>query len=129
MGELKTKGKGKGKDGKGKDVKGKAKAKAKASNKPKVTLYTNAICPFAHRAAFAAALCNVEPKIVFTPLSGQLSVADKVGMDALGAQASCAEPFKALTTEQLKAQKEEYKTTINASGGVPSLTTADGGIV
>jgi len=154
--EVKTKGKGKGKDGKGKDGKGKdakgkgkgkgkaeaepkakakVKAKAKASDKTKpeyqarVVLYTNAICPFAHRAVFAASLCKMDPKIVHTPLSGQLSVAEKVGMEAVIAQASCAEPFKALTAEQFKAQKEDYKKNINASGEVPSLATTDGNIV
>lgn len=153
--EVKTKGKGKGKDGKGKDAKGKGKgkgkveaepkakakakakvkAKAKASEKTKpeykakVVLYTNAICPFAHRAVFAASLCKMDPKIVFTPLSGQLSIAEKAGMEPLIAQASCAEPFKTMTPDQLKAQKEDYKKTINASGEVPSLTTTDGSIV
>merc|ERR1719329_1996026 len=114
--EVKTKGKGKGKDGKGKDAKGKgkgkgkivaepkakakakAKEKAKAEYKAKVVLYTNAICPFAHRAAFAASLCALDPKIILTPLSGQLTIAEKVGMEALTAQVSCAEPFKSLTS-------------------------------
>jgi glutathione S-transferase len=151
--EVKTKGKGKGKDGKGKDAKGKgkgkgkvvaepkAKAKAKAKvkakagektkaeYKAKVVLYTNAICPFAHRAAFATSLCALDPKIILTPLSGQLTIAEKVGMEGLTAQVSCAEPFKSLTAEQLKAQKEEYKKNINASGEVPSLTTTDGNII
>jgi len=151
--ELKAKGKGKGKDGKGKDAAGKgkgkgkieaepkakakakAKVKAKASEKTKaeykakVVLYTNAICPFAHRAAFAASLCGLEPKIVHTPLSGQLTIAEKIGMDAVQAQASCAEPFKSLTAEQFKTQKEDYKKNINASGEVPSLTTTDGNII
>lgn len=141
----KGKGKGKGKDGKGKGkgkaapepkAKAKVKAKAKAQQdkskpeyKAKVVLYTNAVCPFAHRAAFAAALCNLDPKVIHTPLSGQLGVVDKVGVEALRAQLSCAEPFKTMTAEQLVAQKEEYKKTINAGGEVPSLKTTDGSIV
>jgi len=144
---VKTKGKGKGKDGKdgkgkgkGKgaaEPKAKAKVKAKAKTadkakpeyKAKVVLYTNAICPFAHRATFAASLCNLDPKIVFTPLSGQLNAAEKAGVEAVHAMASCAEPFKTMTTEQLNAQKEDYKKNVNASGEVPSLKTVDGSII
>jgi len=50
-------------------------------------------------------------------------------VEAVFAQASCAEVFKTMTCEQLLAQKEDYKKTINAGGEVPSLKTTDGSII
>jgi len=88
-------------------------------------LYTNAICPFAHRAHFAAALCSLDVEIVHTPLAGQVTAAQKLGMEGVNVGAC----FAGKSVEDIAAQKEEYKKLINASGEVPTLVTAAGDIV
>lgn len=88
-------------------------------------LYTNSICPFAHRGHFAAALCSFDAEIVHTPLAGQIAAAQKLGMDAV----PVSQCFAGRSVEDIAAQKESYKTSINASGEVPTLKTADGDII
>jgi len=92
-----------------------------------VTLYTNKICPFAHRAAFALELRPAEDAVKkeAVPLAGQITWAGKRGVETMPVN----EPFLGLTAEGLATAKDEYKKTINSSGEVPSLKLASGDIV
>jgi glutathione S-transferase len=126
-----SKGKGKGK-GAGKvapKAKAKAKVKAKAKSEPKerppIELYTNGICPFAHRAHFAAALSGCDIHITYIPLSGQVSCVDKVGVERMPMN----DAFKEMTAQQVKDLKKEYMETTNPSGEVPTIKSPKGDLI
>jgi glutathione S-transferase len=135
--QVASKGKGKGK-GKGKEAgpapkakaKAKAKVKAKAKAEPKeerppIELYTNGMCPFAHRAHFAAALSGCNVNITYIPLSGQVTIADKMGVDKMPLN----EPFKEMTAQQVKDLKSEYMEKTNPSGEVPTIKSPKGDLI
>ncbi|CAE8723207.1 unnamed protein product, partial [Polarella glacialis] len=88
-------------------------------------LFTNAICPFAHRATFALALRPLPHNIQWVPLSLQLTWAEKFGVEKI----PVGQVFLGKSAEELKADKEQYKSTINATGEVPSLQLPSGEVV
>lgn len=89
----------------------------------KLELYTNRICPFAHRAAFAAGLLGLKPEIKYTPTSGEVKQAKLVGVECL--PNDC---FKSMSPDDINTLKENYIKSINATGEVPSLKTEKGDI-
>jgi len=93
-----------------------------------IALYTNPICPFAHRAALVAKLrappAGVE--VHWIPLSGEISRAEREGM----AKVQAVNTFWAeKSVEELQSIKSEYKRDLNPSGEVPTVVAPCGAIV
>jgi len=91
-----------------------AAAASKAAGK--VTLFTNIICPFAHRALLALLEKEVPYDEVKIPLSGEIKKAES---------GQPLPAWKGKTHANLVAIKEEYKKTINATGEVPTVRIGD----
>jgi len=83
----------------------------------KVTLYTNPICPFAHRAWLTLVEKGVAFDVVHIPLSGEIKTFKATGK-TLGVWAS-------KTPEEVETIKENYKKEINSTGEVPTITYGD----
>lgn len=90
-----------------------------------IKLYTSPICPFAHRAAIAAKLCLPAEEVewIRIPLSGELTKGKADGIESLQSF------WHGKTMDELTELKDAYKKDINASGEVPTVVTASGGIV
>jgi len=87
-------------------------------------LWTNPICPFAHRAAFTAKYRAPAGGVQFNwvPLSGELTKAAKEGVAAL---TGVNEFWAGKTVDELNEIKTIYKENLNASGEVPTVVTTD----
>jgi len=87
-----------------------------------IKLYTSPICPFAHRAAFAASYCLSPDAVewIRVPLSGELKAES---IDSL------QEHWRGKTMDELKTQKEAYMKDICSSGEVPTLALESGDFV
>jgi len=103
-----------------------SRGKQEQTNGP-ITLKTNPICPFAHRAAFTAKYRNPPAGVRFSwiPLSGEL----KKGETSMEEVCKINEFWSGMTIQELNAIKEDYKKTLNASGEVPTVVTPSGDIV
>jgi glutathione S-transferase len=77
-------------------------------------IYTNPICPFAHRLIFALSEKNEPYERTLVPLSGEISRAQSLGIQSVS-------QFQHSSLEQLLLQKEQYKASLNSTGEVPTL--------
>ena len=101
--------------------------------------YTNDLCPFAHRAMFARALCPVKNiETVHIPYKRQVDFAFKFdnntwpGSTDLGQQMLREKRnnvYQGLNANDLKARKDKYVANVNPAGEVPSLQLSNGGIL
>jgi len=89
-------------------------------------LWTNPVCPFAHRAAFTVKYREPAGGASWhwVPLSSELSKAAKDGVEALNSGL-----WTDSTPEQMNEIKATYKEKLNASGEVPTVVSASGDIV
>merc|ERR1712194_993279 len=83
-------------------------------------LYTNPICPFAHRAWMTLLEKGIAFETVLVPLSGEIAKAKANG--------ATSGQWAGKSFEELVAIKENYKKEINATGEVPTLVH-DGNII
>eukprot|EP00656_Telonema_subtile_P017687 TRINITY_DN19531_c0_g1_i2.p1 TRINITY_DN19531_c0_g1~~TRINITY_DN19531_c0_g1_i2.p1 ORF type:complete len:264 (+),score=74.80 TRINITY_DN19531_c0_g1_i2:79-870(+) len=101
--------------------------KSDTANMP-ITLYTNPICPFAHRAALTAKLRAPPAGVEFRwiPLGGELAAGEKQGIEKVR---SINTFWAKKSLEDLQTIKSDYKRDINPSGEVPTVVAPCGGVV
>lgn len=87
--------------------------------------YTNDSCPFSHRAMFARCLRPPESgKVQYVPYGRQVEFAERLGVEAIQG-ARC---FEGKTVQEIQKIRQDYLS-VNPSGEVPSLVTAQGALI
>jgi glutathione S-transferase len=100
-----------------------------------ISHYTNDLCPFAHRAMFARALCPTYAETIQMPYARQIEFSQRWGNTwpntALGKDMlrKGNKAFGRLTAEALEEIKNQYITNFNKSGEVPTLQLASGTVL
>ena len=94
------------------------------ATQPKLTVYSNLICPFDHRSRVALHAKGLEYEFVQIPLSVELAKMKDEGVD------SCINwKNSGKTIDELVSLKESYKVNYNPGGEVPTLVIDDRNIV
>lgn len=94
-----------------------SKPSAVKSTAQRLTLYTNPICPFAHRTWLTLVEKGVAFDQVLIPLSGEVK--------AFKASGKTSGVWASKTPEEVETIKENYKKEINSTGEVPTITYGD----